>query len=65
MTILRKHYRGKFKSAMTPSRREQPFRIVMLCVLDFPTTRQVPASNSRVRGTLNVVGNGCALRDRR
>src|SRR5579863_9751507 len=49
---------------LTRSPREQLFESVTMCLLDFPTTRRVPASNSRVRGTLNPVGNGCALRER-
>jgi hypothetical protein len=40
------------------------FESIVVCLLDFPTTSQLPASKSRVRGTLNAVGNGCALRDR-
>jgi hypothetical protein len=32
------------------------FESIVVCLLDFPTTSQLPASKSRVRGTLNAVG---------
>jgi Putative transmembrane protein (PGPGW) len=49
---------------MTRCRRELPFESITVCLLDFPTTCRVPASKSRVRGTLNAVENGCAFRER-